>query len=124
MGTTRRIERADWKRYFDGLTAQQLADDGDPKAATIEHLSTKLGDRVEPMMERLSALLFDPESETLDVRLGQDEHLTMTPSEIWVIEEEGGFVSTLELLHEDGAKEIIYVRRSGPPALRHEGATP
>jgi hypothetical protein len=34
-----------------------------------------------------------------------------------VIEEEGGFLSAVEIVRADGEKEILNITRSGPPAL-------
>ena len=52
------------------------------------------------------------------------DHLTSNPSDIRVLEGEPGFISTVELVKEEGGKEIIYVRRSGPLALRDELSLP
>jgi hypothetical protein len=48
------------------------------------------------------------------------DHLIFYPSEIWVLEGEPGFISTIEVVLPDGGKEIIYVRKGGPLALRYE----
>jgi hypothetical protein len=44
--------------------------------------------------------------------------------EIWVLEGEGGFISTLEVVHSDGTKEIIHLRKSSPLAPGDAASVP
>jgi hypothetical protein len=124
MPTTKQIQRDDWERYFDSFTQRHLRDDGVPKAATIELLSPRLGDQLEAVIVPLIGLSYDPKSGAFEVLLADRDHFIYALEEIWVVEEDGGegFVSSLELVRHDGSKDIIYVRRSGPPALRHDQA--
>lgn len=118
--TTRQISRGDWKSYFDRFTKRHLTGDP-PKAVTIEVLSPTLGDQFEARPpQRLIGLAYDPKSDAFEVLLEDVDHLVFQPEEIWVVETEGDFISTLELVRADGTKEIVYVYRSGPPARRYE----
>lgn len=117
MSMTRQIPSVDWQNYFDRFTRDQLGDNIDPpKAATIEVISMQLGDQYEALTTRLLGLVYDPRRDAFEIQLEDISHLVNCPAEIWVVEEENGFVSSLELMCRDGTKEIIYVRRSGPPA--------
>jgi len=119
MGTTKQIPRTEWKEYFDRFTRQYLKDDA-PEAVTIEVMSPTLGDQFEVTAVRLVGIAYDPKSQALEVLLEDVDHLVFHPAEIWVLEGEPGFMSTLEVVRTDGTKEIIYVRRSGPLAPRYE----
>jgi Family of unknown function (DUF5335) len=119
MGVTKRIPIAEWETYFDVFVKRHLSNDT-PKAATIEVLSPAIGDQFEARIARLVGLSYDAKSNAFEVLLEDLDHLVFHPADIWVIEEEGGFISALELIRADGAKEIIQLQRSGPPALRYE----
>ena len=82
-------------------------------------ISPRLGDQLEARVVRLLGLGYEPSSNTFEVRLDGVSALLFYPAEIWVIEEEGGFISALEIVRADGAKEIVYVQRSGPPAVTY-----
>jgi hypothetical protein len=123
MSTTKQIQRAEWKDYFDRFTRERLRDDA-PGAVTVEVISPTLGDQFEVLAVRLLGLAYDPKRRIFEVLVEDVDHLTFTPSEIWVLEGEAGFISTVEVVKADGGKEIIYVRRSGPLALRDELSPP
>jgi hypothetical protein len=123
MSTTKQIERAEWKDYFDRFTRERLTDDA-PGAVTVEVISPTLGDQFDVSAVRLLGLAYDPKSRIFEVLLEDVDHLTFNPSEIWILEGEAGFISTVEVVKADGGKEIIYVRRSGPLALRYEFSLP
>jgi hypothetical protein len=119
MSTTKQRARTEWKLYFDRFTRERLESE-EPGAATIEVVSPTLGDQFQVSAVRLLGLTYDPKSDALEVLLENVDHLIFRPTEIWVVEGEPGFISTLEILQSDGTKELIYVRRSGPAAGRHE----
>lgn len=123
MRTTKQLQRAEWKDYFDRFTRERLRDDA-PGAVTVEVISPTLGDQFEVSAVRLLGLAYDPKSRMFEVLMEDVDHLTFEPSDIWVLEGEPGFISTVELVKAEGGKEIIYVRRSGPLALRDEFALP
>jgi hypothetical protein len=119
MGTTKQIPRADWKGYFERFTRQHLGEDA-PETVTIEVVSAQMGDQLETRAVPLLGLSYDPRSQAFDVLAEDIEHPTFQPTEIWVVEEEGGFISTLALTRPDGTKEILYLQRGAPPASRYE----
>jgi hypothetical protein len=117
MGTTRQIPREEWKATFDRFTAEHLKDSGEggPEAATVEIVSPRLGDQVEFEDVPLLGLAYDPMLRTFRVLLENVDHLVFYPTEIWMLEGDNGSLA-IEVSGEDGGKEIIYVRRSGPLA--------
>ena len=123
MSTTKQLPRAEWKDYFDRFTRERLGD-GARGAVTVEVISPTLGDQFEVSAVRLLGLTYDPKSQIFEVLVEDVDHLTFNPSDIWVLEGEPGFISTVEVVKADGGKEIIYVRRSGPLALRDEFSVP
>ena len=123
MPATRQIPRAEWKDYFDRFTRAFLTDD-QPGAATVEVISPTLGDQFEVSSVRLLGLDYDPKGETFEVLLENVDHLVFQPREIWILEGETGFISTIEVVLSDGGKEIIYVRSNGPLAPRPDISSP
>jgi len=120
MGTTtRQLPRSEWEVYFDRFTKAELGDEA-PGAATVEVISPTLGDQFEVSAVRLLGLAYDPRSQALELLFEDIDHLIFYPSEIWILEGEPGFIATLEVVHPDGLKEIIYVRRSGALVPRYE----
>jgi hypothetical protein len=124
MSTTKQLSRAEWRTYFDRFTRERLQA-AELEDATIEVVSPTLGDQFQVSAVRLLGLTYDPKSEALEVLLENVDHLIFRPTEIWVVEGEPGFISTLEIVQADGTKELIYLRRSGPVAgsLRSPGAS-
>jgi hypothetical protein len=41
------------------------------------------------------------------------EHRVEGPREVWTIEEEDGFLSAIEVVRQDGTRELVSVRRVG-----------
>ena len=121
MGSTKQIPREEWKETFDRFTAEHLKDTGEgaPEAATVEIVSPRLGDQLEFEDVRLLGLAYDPMIRTFRVLLQDVDHLVFYPTEIGFSKEEEGSV-TIEVVGEDGGKEIIYVHKSGPPATLYE----
>ncbi len=118
MTTTKELPRAEWKEYFDRFTREHLRNEMSG-AVTVEVMSPTLGDQFEVSAVRLLGLTYDPRSQSLEASLEELDHLIFSPTAIWVLEGEPGFISTLEVLRSDGTKEIIYVRRRGPLPPRH-----
>jgi hypothetical protein len=121
MPTTRELPRAEWKGYFDRFTRAHL-EGGGSEAATVEVISPTLGDQFEVSAVRLLGLTYDPKSEALEVLLDGVDHLIFQPKGIWLLEGEPGFIATLEVVHPDDTREIIYVRRGAALGAHDIGA--
>jgi hypothetical protein len=112
METTKQIPSHDWKDYFDRFTKRYLRDDR-PEAATIEVLSPALGDQIEVQAAHLLGLTFDPRTKALEILLENMDHLVYRPKKISVIEDEDGFIPSIEIVRDDDTREILTVRRAG-----------
>jgi len=112
MAETKQLPRAAWQEYFARFTRERLRNEG-PASATVEVMSPALGDQFEVSAVRLLGLAYDPKSNELEVELEDLDHLIFYPKEIWVLEGEPDFLATLEVVRQDGLKEIIYIRKSG-----------
>lgn len=117
MAATKQIPGPQWKEYFDEFTKRYLRDDRQ-EAATLELVSASLGDQVEVDAAHLFGISYDPKRKTLEVLLDRVDRLVYQPKEIWVVEEGDGLLSSIEIVREDGTKEILTIRRIHPPALR------
>lgn len=120
---TKRIAPEKWQTYFDRFARQYLKDD-EPETATIEVISPTLGDQFEVKALRLLGVSYDPKDNVFELQLEDVDHLVFEPVEIWVLEGEGGFISTLEVVHSDGTKEIIHLRKSSPLAPGDAASVP
>ncbi len=82
-----------------------------PETVTVEFLSPELGGQVETRGARLQGISYDPRSKALEVLLENVDHLVFQAKEIWAVEEKDGFLSGIEIVRDDGSKEILTVRR-------------
>jgi uncharacterized protein YkuJ len=118
---TKRLPREKWQAYFDRFARQYLGED-EPETATVEVVSPTLGDQFEVEAVRLLGVSYDPKDNVFELQLENVDHLVFEPVEIWALEGEGGFLSTLEVVHSDGTKEIIYLRKSSPLGPRDDAS--
>ena len=82
----------------------------------MEVLEPDLGDQVAVHGVRLLGVTFDSKGNTLELELDSGDHRVYDPEEVWTIEESDGFLSAIEVVHPDGDREVISVKRVG---LRH-----
>ena len=114
MAATKQIQRDDWESYFEDFVKRHVEHDP-PMAATVEVMSLAMGDQLEAASQ-LSGITYDRKSNALEVLMEDVDHLVFYPTEIWVLEDEDGFISALEVVASDGTKEIVHIQRSGVPA--------
>jgi predicted hydrolase (HD superfamily) len=98
MAMTKAVPRDQLVEYFDEFTKRFLRD-ASPEAVDVEVLEPDWGEQVMAQGARL---------------LG--DHRIIEPAEVWAVEEEDGFISAVEVVHPDGAREVVSVKRVG---LRH-----
>jgi len=113
MDRTKQVPRAQWKEYFDRFTRERLKGDG-AGGVTLEVISPLFGDQYEASAVRLLGLGYDPKSNDFEVSLEDVDHLIFDPAEIWVLEQEPGLIATIEIVEQDGSKQILYVRAGAP----------
>jgi hypothetical protein len=123
MGTTKQIPRAEWKDYFERFTRDHVSRHAD-EAVDIEVLSPTVGDQLEARAERLVGIAYDSRSNAFQILLEDVDHLVFQPVDVWVIEEDDGFVSAIEMIRPDGTREIIHLMQTGPLAPLYDEPAP
>jgi len=107
-----RIPRERLAAYFDAFTKRFLRD-GSPEAVDVEVLAPDLGDQFAVEGARLIGITYDPHDNALEFELESGDHRAFQPREVWVIEEPDGFLSTVEVVRDDGTRELVRVQRVG-----------
>lgn len=116
MPMTARVPRESMMEYFDRFTKRFLRD-GSPEAADVEVVEPDWGDQLVAQYVRLMGVTYDPRANTLEFALDLGEkrwgdHRVYDPDEVWILEEEDGFLSAIEVVHGD-SREIVSVKRVG-----------
>lgn len=112
MAETRRIPADQLTRYFDAFSKRFLMA-GSPGAADIEVIGTDIGDQQVTSGARLLGVDYDPHTNALEIELDSGEHRAYQPREVWAIEEPDGFITGLQIVRSDGAREVVQIRRGG-----------
>jgi Family of unknown function (DUF5335) len=112
MSQTRKLPTDGMQRYFDDFSRRFLMNES-TDVADVEELGMDLGDQVANEGVHLVGISYDPHTRALEVELETGDHRTYQPKEVWVVEESDGFVRALEIVRDDGTKEIVRVRRLG-----------
>lgn len=116
MATTKQLPREDWQSYFEKFTERHVSDQA-KETVTIEVFSPDIGDQVEARDVPLLGITYDAKDDLLDVFVGDTlDHLIFTPREIHVVEEDDGFVSSLQVTRDEDVREVLQMRRGQPDA--------
>jgi hypothetical protein len=110
MSETRRIPADQLTRYFDAFSKRFLMA-ASPGAADIEVVGTDIGNQRVASGGRLLGVDYDPHTNALELELGSGNHRAFNPREVWAIEESDGFVSGIQIVRDDGAKELVNITR-------------
>jgi hypothetical protein len=110
MTTTRRIPKSELESYFDAFSKHYLRDES-TNTVTVEVLMPELGDQFEAEGSHLVGITYDPRTNAFELMLESGDHRIYEPSEVWVVEDTNGFVSTIEVVHSGGTKEVIRLNR-------------
>ncbi len=104
--TTRKIEKNEWKAFFDGVSK----DGGlSRKCAEIDVISLNLGDQIAAEWVPMLGIVYDPRSDTLEVGLEGLNHLIHRPTTIHVDESAAGLLS-ISVNDQDAMQHIIRLR--------------
>ena len=110
MSETKRIARDQLTRYFDAFSKKFLMPDS-PGAADVEVVGSDVGDQPVANRVPLLGVDYDPHTNALELELGSGDHRAFNPREVWTVEESDGFVSSIQIVREDGAKELVNITR-------------
>jgi uncharacterized protein DUF5335 len=112
MAVTTKIPRGRLFEYFDALTKRFLRD-GSPEAVEAWVVEPEWG-LAQPLEgARLLGITYDRKKDSLEFALDSGDHRFLGPGEVWVVEESDGFVSAVEVVRPDGAREVVSVKRVG-----------
>ena len=103
------VDTSHWKAFFDTLTRTLVG-----KRAEVEVASLDLGDQIEAEWAPLIGIVYDPQSDLIEVALEGVDHLILEPRLVYVDYHVGGLIG-LEVIDADDARQII--RLKDPLAL-------
>ena len=110
MSETKRIPSDQLTRYFDAFSKKFLMADS-PDSADVEIIGTDVGDQPLAQGVRLLGVDYDPHTNALELELESGDHRAYKPREVWAVEEADGFVSSIQVVREDGAREVVSISR-------------
>ena len=117
MSVTTRIPRHLLAQYVQEFTKQFLLRPF-PRAVDIEVVTPDLGDQIAVSGARLIGVTYDPDSDELDIAMDSGDHRVGSPTEVWSIEDDDGFVSVLAIVRPDRTQEIVLVKKVGLVRVR------
>ncbi|MGV8899611.1 MAG: DUF5335 family protein [Burkholderiaceae bacterium] len=104
--TTRKIEKAEWKTFFDSVSKVGGLDS---KCAEIEVLGLSLGDHIAAEWVPMFGVTYNPRGDMLEIALEGLDHLIHKPQMIFVEENTAGLLS-ISVTDEDDIQHIIRLR--------------
>lgn len=99
--TTRTLNKSDWQSYFDRMGSAL-----EGKRVSVEITSPTLGAQWAAKRLPLYGIAYDPKDDLIEVAMEGVEHLVHHPQAVTVEEAAVGLAS-LEIVAEDGAREIV-----------------
>lgn len=106
---SKKISKKQWQKYFDSFSIKYLKDD-QPEYVEIQVLSEEIGVQPETQWMPLRGITYDPKSDILEIQVDKMEHLISHPTEIYVNEEDNGWLTGMMVIRQDGEKNIIDIR--------------
>lgn len=112
MPGTRRVPKDRLASYFDVYTKEFLRGDR-PRAVDVEVLEREFGDQLAVVGARLLGIAYDRDTEVLELEMDGGDHRISQPREVWIVEEQDGFLSAMQIVHSDDRRELVRVTRVG-----------
>jgi hypothetical protein len=109
---TRRIPREELETYFDKFTKHFLAHESTNRV-DVELVAPDWGDQFAAEGAHLYGITYDPKDDALEFELEGADHRILHPQEVWVAEEIDTFVKAIQVVRDDGRREIARVNRLG-----------
>jgi hypothetical protein len=109
---TTRVPNDRLKAYFDKFTTHFLLRES-TNAVDVEVLSSDWGDQSAAEGAHLRGITYDPKDNALEFELEGGDHRVTKPKEVWTVEEFDGFIKAIEIVREDGTREVARVHRLG-----------
>ena len=112
MPVTRALSPDQLQFYFAEFTRRFLRD-GSPEAADVEVLEPDLGSQIAIQGARLLGITYEPRSRALELELDVGDHRIFDLFDVWTREEQDGFLNSVAVIHQDGSREIVSIKRVG-----------
>jgi hypothetical protein len=109
---TKRVPNDQLKTYFDKFTRHFLLRES-TNAVDVEVLAPDWGDQFAAEGAHLFGITYDPKDNALEFEIEGGDHRVRRPKEVWTAEEFDGFVKAIEIVRDDGTREVARVNRLG-----------
>lgn len=105
----KKIEKSAWSVYFDDFS-RQFRGNKRTDYAEIRIFSREIGVQQETTWMPLIGITYDRKDDLLEVAVENMDHLIYKPEQIYVDEAEAGVINSLEIIRQDGTREVIELR--------------
>ena len=102
--TIRRLEKPEWRPFFDTMSKILEA-----KVAEVEVASLDLGDRTQAEWLPLIGIAYVPRDDAVEIALDGLDHMIRKPREIYLDDGAAGLTS-LEIVDADGVRQIVKLK--------------
>lgn len=109
---TEKIPNDQLEDYFAKFTKNFLLRES-TNAVDVEVLAPDWGDQFAAQGAHLFGITYDPKRKALEFELEAGDHRVSNPKEVWTAEEVDGFVKAIEIVRDDGSREVARVNRLG-----------
>jgi hypothetical protein len=109
---TKRIPTDQLEDYFNKFTKHFLLRES-TNAVDVEVLAPDWGDQFATEGAHLFGITYDPKGKSLEFELEAGDHRVLNPKEVWTTEEFDGFIKAIEVVKDDGTREVARVNRLG-----------
>jgi hypothetical protein len=109
---TKKIPNDQLQTYFDKFTKHFLLHES-TNAVDVEVIAPDWGDQFAAEGAHLFGITYDPKEKALEFEMEAGDHRVFNPKEVWTAEEFDGFVKAVQIVREDGTREVARVNRLG-----------
>ena len=109
---TKNIPRDQLQEYFDAFTKHFLSHES-TNAVDVELVAPDWGDQFVAEGAHLYGITYDPKDDAIEFELEGGDHRIVHPREVWVAEEIDTFVKAIQVVRDDGSREVARVNRLG-----------
>jgi hypothetical protein len=110
VSLTTKIPEDQLADYFAAFTRRFLSDES-PECVDIEVMEPDWGDQPLARCAHLLGITYERRTRRLEFELDSADHRIEEPAEVWVLEEPDGFLSALEVVYEDGSRQVVSIKR-------------
>jgi len=107
---TKKIPEDRLEEYFANFTKNFLLRESTNRI-NLEVLGDDLGDQFEAEDSPIFGITYEPNDKSLEFELEAGDHRILNPKEVWVAEEFDGFIKSIEVVTDDGLRQVATVKR-------------